>query len=59
MSRWIEQKNGKVVETIAHMDECYWLWNGMCCNDKSAAFAEHGDCEFCPHFTEEDGIVME
>lgn len=59
MSRWIEQKNGKIVESIADMDECYWLWNSTCCNDESAAFAECGDCEFCPNFTKEDGIVME
>lgn len=64
MSRWIDQKNGKIVETIADMEQCYWLWNEMCCNDSSDlfadypyAFVEEGYCKKCPFFTKEDGSL--
>ena len=35
MSRWIEETDGDYKVTIADMDECKHMYDGMCCNDES------------------------
>lgn len=59
MSRTIEQKDGRVIETIKSMDECLFLWNGMCCDDRSVEFASNpGEkCKSCAMFTTDDGVI--
>ena len=61
MSRWIDiDKNEKVVEEIAEMDECKFLINEVCCNPEcplNKDFPFESDCEQCAFFTEEDGVV--
>ena len=59
MSRNIVQRDGKVIETIESMEDCQYLWNEMCCDDRSGYFTycpkEH--CKKCSLFTKEDGII--
>lgn len=60
MSRWIEEmEDGKLKEEIADMDECSWMYNEVCCNDKSphcADFPSEEICEKCPLFKKETNI---
>lgn len=35
MSRYIEEKDGKYITTIANMDLCKHMYNEVCCNDQS------------------------
>ena len=45
MSRWIEETDGDYKVTIADMDECKHMYDGMCCNDES---------ECCCYYVYED-----
>ena len=63
MSRWADtREDGGIREEIASMDECKWLINEVCCNDKSNECCDYPHPEEyckkrCPHFTKEDGII--
>ena len=64
MSRWADtREDGGIREEIASMDECKWLINEVCCNDKSNECCDFPHLEYCkyrcPHFTEEDGVIEE
>lgn len=58
MSRWIEEKDGENVITIADMEQCKNMYNEICCNDQSK---EVGDCPYncdkCSLFEKEDGKI--
>lgn len=60
MSRWNDSENGNHIEEIADMEQCRWLMNEVCCNSDCpcvADFPGEGECDACPYFEEEDGIV--
>lgn len=64
MSRYIEEKDGKTITTIEDMDKCKWLYNEICCHDKSEFLANYPYpstmCEnkkICKYFEKEDGKV--
>lgn len=51
-----------VKEEIASMDECLYLCDDVCCNDRCDQLGEFVDkeyCKKCPHFQKEDGIITE
>lgn len=53
MSRWIEEKDGKIVEEIADPDACRYLCNEICCNEQSDnayGWIYAGMCEQCELF---------
>lgn len=62
MSRYLEDDgHGGYREKLANIEECRYLINEVCCNDKS-----HQCCDFphpeyclycCRHFTKEDGSL--
>lgn len=63
MSRWMEKgSDGIILQGISSMDECRYLINEVCCNDKSDQrcdfpHPEEYCAKRCPHFTKEDGII--
>ena len=61
MSRWMEQSSdGTIRQGIISMDECRYLIDEVCCNDKSdqcCDFPHEEYCQRCPHFTKEDGVL--
>lgn len=64
MSRYIEsfQENGKTIyhEEIADLEQCRWMYNEVCCNDKSelcADFPLEGDCRICLYFEKDNGVI--
>lgn len=58
MSRWIEEKDGKTIITIADMEQCKWMYNEICCCDKSDEVADYPyHCDTCKYFEKEDGKV--
>ena len=63
MSRWLEEdRNGVYHEEVNSMDECKYLINEVCCNDKSEQCCDFPHPEEycakrCPHFTKEYGII--
>ena len=61
MSRWLDKVGSSVYhEEINSMDECRWLINEVCCNDKSdmcCDFPHEDYCKRCVLFTKEDGII--
>lgn len=61
MSRWIEDVDGVIKEEIKSMEECRYLYNEVCCNDRSDLLADFVDSEYCLHrcplFAKEDGII--
>lgn len=60
MSRSIEERNGRIVQTIWDMDECKHLINEVCTNPDSDECCDYPHpelCARCPYFEEEDGIV--
>lgn len=62
MSRWMyKDSDGVIHQGIISKDECRYLIDEVCCNDKSEQCCDfpHPDyCRHCcPHFTEEDGNI--
>ena len=62
MSRWMEtDKDGTIRQGILSMDECRYLIDEVCCNDRSEQCCDFPHREYCsqrcPHFTEEDGKI--
>lgn len=59
MSRWVEDKNGRLQESIAFMDQCRYLYNDICCyeNSEYLGLDVSKECETCLLFTKEDGII--
>ena len=60
MSRWIEKEGDDYKVTIADMDECKHMYDGMCCNDKSDCccyYVYEDDCKSCKLFEKEDGVI--
>ena len=53
--------DGTIRQGIISTEECRYLIDEVCCNDKSDQFCDfpHPDyCkERCPHFTKEDGVL--
>lgn len=53
--------NGIILQGIISMDECRYLIDEVCCNDKSEQCCDFPHEEYCkqrcPHFTKEDGII--
>nr|DAE29755.1 MAG TPA: hypothetical protein [virus sp. ctyMK1] len=62
MSKWIEEKDGRTITTIADMEECSYMYNDNRCNDKSerrGEFPRWEDCTECPLFEKEEGLEDE
>lgn len=64
MSRWLEDDGfGGHREVLADIEECRYLINEVCCNDKSEQccdFPHHEYCAYrCPHFTKEEGLLAD
>lgn len=62
MSRYIEEKDGKTITTIEDMERCKWLYNEICCHNKSEFLSKYPSimCEnkkTCKYFEKEDGKV--
>ena len=63
MSRWMEKdSDGTIRQGIISMDECRYLIDEVCCNDKSEQCCDFPHPEeycakHCPHFTKEDGVI--
>lgn len=60
MSRWMVQyEDGRINQGVISMDECRYLIDDVCCNDKSDQCCDFPHPEYCryvcPHFTKEDG----
>lgn len=62
MSRYIDEKtvNGckQYIVTLADPNKCKYIYNDVCCNDKSgfvADFVDEDDCDCCGLFEKEDG----
>ena len=57
MSRWIEKlPDGTYHEGIADPGKCRWMYDEVCCNDKSPCagdFADEDDCDYCGLFEKE------
>ena len=59
MSKWInELPDGTYKEEIANKNECKYMYNEVCCNDKSDWCADYPDaeidCKKCELFEPED-----
>lgn len=64
MSRWLESDGaGGLREVLASTEECRYLIDDVCCNDRSDQCCDfpHPDyCTMCcPHFTPEDAKLIE
>lgn len=62
MSKWIEEKDGRIITTIADMEECSYMYNEICCNDKSElcrGYPRKEKCTECPLFEKEEGLEDE
>lgn len=62
MSRFLEDDGfGGYREELASIDECRYLINEVCCNDKCDQCSDFPHPEYCehrcPYFTEEDGKI--
>lgn len=63
MSRWMERgSDGTIRQGIISMDECRYLIDEVCCNDKSQQCCDFPHPEeycakSCPFFTKEDGVI--
>lgn len=60
MSRWIEIEGDDYKVTIADMDECKHMYDGICCNDENewcCDYAYEDDCKSCKLFEKEDGAI--
>lgn len=62
MSRWIQKdEDGSITQGIVGMDECRYLVDEVCCNDRSEQCCDFPHPDYCktrcPHFTEEDGVI--
>ena len=62
MSRWMDEgDDGEIRQSISSMDECRYLINEVCCNDKSDQCCDFPPPDYCksrcPHFTKEDGTL--
>lgn len=60
MSRWVEKEGNDYKITIADMDECKHMYDGMCCNDESECccyYVYEDDCKRCELFEKEDGVI--
>lgn len=53
--------DGNIRQGIVSMDECRYLIDEVCCNDKSEQCCDFPNEEYCakhcPVFTKEDGII--
>lgn len=56
-----EGDDGEIRQSISSMDECRYLINEVCCNDKSDQCCDFPHPDYCnsrcPHFTKEDGTL--
>ena len=63
MSRWMKEgSDGVIQQGIISMDECRYLIDEVCCNDKSQQCCDFPHPEeycakLCPFFTKEDGKI--
>ena len=57
MSRFIEENgDGYNVVTLDDKTKCAWMYNEVCCNDKTdylADYPDRDDCAECPYFKKE------
>lgn len=57
MSKWIKEcDNGKNEVSLDNPDKCDWMYNEVCCNDKSDYVADYPneyDCKNCKLFKKE------
>ncbi len=52
--------DGGISEAILHYDQCQFRVDDVCCNDRCERrcdFVGEEDCENCPEFEKEDGII--
>ena len=59
MSRWIEQMpDGTYHEEVYDTEGCRWLYDEVCCNEKSPFLADfpcvEEDCKECAFFEKEE-----
>ena len=64
MSRWLESDGaGGLREVLASTEECRYLIDGTCCNEKSEQCRDWPHPEYCalrcPHFTPEDAKLVD
>ena len=63
MSKWVEElPDGEYNVTIADKDSCKYMYNEVCCNDRSPWCCSYsfGDiCKGCELFEKEDGVIEE
>lgn len=62
MSRWLEDDgNGGLRQVLANIEECRYLIDDVCCNDKSEQCCDFPHPEYCalrcPFFTKEEGSL--
>lgn len=60
MSKWIEDKDGKWIITVADADACKHEMNEICCNENSnrcGMWVTKDTCSDCGLFEKEDGKV--
>lgn len=57
----VKNDDGTYTTTILSMDGCKYLYEDVCCNDKSEFVADFPDqkkdCVECKFFEKEDGVV--
>ncbi len=56
-----KDSDGIIRQGIVSMNECRYLIDEVCCNDKSDQCCDYPHSEYCqrncPYFTKEDGII--
>lgn len=56
MSKFVDEKDGEYIITLADPDACSHMMNEVCCNEKSPALDnwDYGFCKICPWFEREE-----
>ena len=58
MSKWADEKDGKVILSIADLRGCNNMYNQICCDERSDHLLESpGEGHRCEYFEMEDGNI--
>ena len=60
MSKWADEKDGKVILSIADPQGCNNMYNQICCDERSDHLREspgEDECHRCEYFEMEDGNI--
>lgn len=60
MSKWADEKDGKVILSIADLRGCNNMYNQICCDERSDHLREspgEDECHRCEYFEMEDGNI--